>query len=75
MTHILTVQALWLAGQKVAEALSLNYVFLCEFEELHSPKRKPVDQVLWKATLRMLKTITCNTCACPENKVQECCDT
>ncbi|KAK9819777.1 hypothetical protein WJX72_002247 [[Myrmecia] bisecta] len=26
-------------GLKIAEALKMNYVFLCEFEELHSPQR------------------------------------
>jgi hypothetical protein len=43
------------AGRKIAQALFLNYVFLCEFEELRSPKRKPADQVRHKATMCRLK--------------------
>ncbi|KAK9909184.1 hypothetical protein WJX75_008403 [Coccomyxa subellipsoidea] len=31
-------------GVAVAEALQLNYVFLCEFEELHSESRDPRSQ-------------------------------
>ena len=31
-------------GTRIAEALKMNYFFACEFEELHSPMRKPRDQ-------------------------------
>ncbi len=33
------------AGVAIAEALQLNYVFLCEFEELHSELRDARSQV------------------------------
>ena len=33
------------AGKHIAEALGLNYVFFCEFEELHSPLRSKALQV------------------------------
>lgn len=33
------------AGKYIAEALGLNYVFFCEFEELHSPFRSKALQV------------------------------
>ena len=29
---------------RIAQALGLNYVFLCEFEELYSPVRNPSSQ-------------------------------
>lgn len=29
---------------RIAEALGLNYAFLCEFEELHSPLRDASSQ-------------------------------
>ena len=32
-------------GVRIASALSLNYAFLCEFEELYSPIREPSAQV------------------------------
>lgn len=32
-------------GRHIAEQLGLNYVFFCEFEELHSPLRSPALQV------------------------------
>jgi hypothetical protein len=31
-------------GAAIAQALGLNYLFLCEFEELHSPLRDPHSQ-------------------------------
>lgn len=36
----------WVSGRQIAEQLSLNYVFFCEFEELHSPLRSPALQVM-----------------------------
>ena len=33
------------AGKHIAEALGLNYVFFCEFEELKSPLRSKAAQV------------------------------
>lgn len=33
------------AGHRIAEALHMNYVFFCEFEELWSPLREPSAQV------------------------------
>jgi hypothetical protein len=39
-------------GRAIAEALQLNYVFLCEFEELHSPLRTPLTQVRFAALKR-----------------------
>ena len=42
-----------LAGRRVAEALHMNYAFLCEFEELHSAKRAARDQVLSRSLLRL----------------------
>ena len=32
------------AGETIAEALGMNYTFLCEFEELHSPVRDARSQ-------------------------------
>ena len=34
-----------MTGKHIAEQLGLNYVFFCEFEELHSPLRSPELQV------------------------------
>ena len=39
-------QHAFLAGKHIAEKLELNYVFFCEFEEIHSPLRSPELQVL-----------------------------
>ncbi len=50
------------AGRKIAQALSLNSVFLCEFEELRSPKRKPADQVLLEATMCCLHVLPLLVC-------------
>lgn len=32
-------------GKHISEQLGLNYVFFCEFEEMHSPLRSPELQV------------------------------
>ena len=42
-----------LAGRRIAEALHMNYAFLCEFEELHSAKRTTRDQVHPSELLRL----------------------
>ena len=42
------------AGLEIAQALQMNYVFFCEFEELHSPFRDAQSQVhLWASLTAM----------------------
>lgn len=50
------------AGLAIAEALQLNYIFLCEFEELESPLRDTRSQV--RSWLR--------TCSCMRNQTTAC---
>lgn len=40
----MTLRLFLLAGRRIAEALHMNYVFLCEFEELWSPVRDAASQ-------------------------------
>ena len=45
------------AGLKIAEALQLNYVFVCEFEELRSPLRNARSQVSYQ-----ISQLSCSAC-------------
>ncbi len=45
-------------GMRIAEELGLNYAFLCEFDELHSPLRDPSSQVWISLSLSLSLTHT-----------------
>ena len=58
------------AGEAIAEALGMNYTFLCEFEELHSPVRDARSQarfssVLWQFELMLWHHTSIHTATAP----------
>ena len=54
------------SGQYIAEQLSLNYVFFCEFEELHSPLRSPALQVMHVVVLVVTAVSQCCSSSMPQ---------
>lgn len=55
----------WVSGRHIAEQLSLNYVFFCEFEELHSPLRSPALQVMHVVILLVTAMLKCCSSSTP----------
>ena len=57
---------MWVSGRHIAEQLSLNYVFFCEFEELHSPLRSPALQVMHVVVLLVTAVSKCRSSSMPQ---------
>ena len=45
LRRLISARGLPAAGRVIAQALRMDYAFLCEFEELHSPLRDANSQV------------------------------